>query len=114
MPVIGKTTPFDQVIYRNEARPVVSEIYTIVDEVILGGIDNLSKDKNDKAFGDFLVDVDQFITYGDKHDGFFKGCDNFDQFKSLINDLRKLTSDPIYVSIVWFTRTKKIIWRHRK
>lgn len=87
----------------DEAREVLSQIYDIEDELKLG-----------RNYGDFLVDVDQFIEYAEKHNGFFGGnyFQSLSQFKHdlLEDEIESINSiigekPTIYVAPFWFTRT---------
>jgi len=84
----------------DEAREVLSKIYDIVDLVRLG------PDETD--FTDFLVPLDQFITYANKYDGSIAGnkFDSLEEFKNTLEDkLESVISSIIYIAPFWFTRS---------
>lgn len=90
----------EQLVNSDDAREVLSTVYNIVDEIDF------------RSFNDFLVDIDQFIGYVDKYNGYFAGnrFNTIEEFKSELDDVIEgfnyLISDtPImYVSPFWFSR----------
>lgn len=84
----------------NDARPIISEIYTIIDEVYLGP-------QNSDPI-DFLVSVDQFIQYAIQYDGYFAGnvFQNIGELKHMLEFDTDGISPTVYIAPFWFTRTK--------
>lgn len=63
-----------------EAKKLLSQIYDIKDELSLG------------SFDEFLVDVDSFLNYADKHNGYFAD-DRFDNISESIDTIREYIND---------------------
>lgn len=90
----------EQLTDSDKAREVISKVYDIIDEIPF--------DLNI----DFLVDINQFIDYANKHDGSIAGniFNSLDEFKRVLQDeieglnLSIGDSPIIYVSPFWESR----------
>jgi hypothetical protein len=96
---------WDQLMKGKDARPVLSQIYTIQDEI------NMDPHRGEDALLiDFLVNYDDFIKLAIQRDGDFAGnrFNSLNEFTKFVDEIVKplFPNNELYIAPFWFTRTK--------